>query len=134
MAEDSDAGPAGILPTCGDRSASRSMLQTDQRFPSVSSHNKDLKVNADGSVDVYFGPTAPAGLKNNWVQTVPGKGWFVILRLYGPLKPWFDKTWRPGGIEPKQENRHTPLSPSDCGLSVAIFDHVHTSPKHGFRK
>jgi hypothetical protein len=30
---------------------------------------------------------------------VPGKGWFVVLRLYGPLQPFFDKTWRPGEIE-----------------------------------
>jgi hypothetical protein len=77
----------------------RSMLQTDQRYPSVSSQNKGVKVNADGSVDVYFGPKAPAGFENNWVQTIPGKGWFMILRLYGPLEPWFNKTWRPGKIE-----------------------------------
>ena len=79
----------------------RSMLQTDQQAPSVSSQNKDLQVNADGSVDVWFGPTAPEGKESNWVQTIPGKGWFMILRLYGPLEPWFDKTWRPGEIEPQ---------------------------------
>jgi hypothetical protein len=77
----------------------RSMLQTDQRFPSVSSEDKDFKVNAGGSVDVYFGPKPPAGFEHNWVQTIPGKGWFMILRLYGPLQAWFDKTWRPGEIE-----------------------------------
>jgi hypothetical protein len=77
----------------------RSMLQTDQQFPSVSSQDKKVKVNADGSVDVFFGPRAPAGMENNWVQTIPGKGWFMILRLYGPLEPWFNKTWRPGEIE-----------------------------------
>jgi hypothetical protein len=77
----------------------RSMVQTDQRFPSVSSQNKGLLVNADGSVDVYFGPSAPQGKANNWVQTVPGKGWFMILRLYGPLEPWFDKTWKPEAIQ-----------------------------------
>ena len=77
----------------------RSMVQTDQKSPSVSSQNKALKTNADGSVDVYFGPRAPKGLENNWVQTIPGKGWFMILRLYGPLEPWFDKTWKPGEIE-----------------------------------
>jgi hypothetical protein len=77
----------------------RSMLQTDQKAPSVSSQNKEVKVNADGSVDVFFGPKAPEGMENNWVQTIPGKGWFMILRLYGPLEPWFDKTWRPGEIE-----------------------------------
>jgi hypothetical protein len=80
----------------------RSMLQTDQQAPSVSSQNKGVKVNADGSVDVFFGPEAPEGMENNWVQTIPGKGWFMILRLYGPLEPWFDKTWRPGEIEPVQ--------------------------------
>jgi hypothetical protein len=77
----------------------RSMLQTDQQAPSVSSQNQGLLVNADGSVDVWFGPEAPAGKENNWVQTIPGKGWFMILRLYGPLEPWFAKTWRPGEIE-----------------------------------
>ena len=77
----------------------RSMIQTDQRFPSVSSQTKGLQVNPDGSVDVYFGPTAPAGKENNWVQTVPGRGWNTVLRLYGPLEPWFAKTWRPGEIE-----------------------------------
>jgi hypothetical protein len=77
----------------------RSMLQTDQKAPSVSSQDKGVKINADGSVDVYFGPKAPAGMEYNWVQTIPGKGWFMILRLYGPLEPWFNQTWRPGEIE-----------------------------------
>jgi hypothetical protein len=77
----------------------RSMIQTDDRFPSVSSQNKDLIVNKDGSVDVYFGPKPPPGKKPNWVQTIPGETWFTILRLYGPLEPWFNKTWRPGEIE-----------------------------------
>jgi hypothetical protein len=76
----------------------RSMVQTDQQFPSVSSQDKGLIVNADGSVDIYFGPNAPAH-KANWIQTLPGKGWNTILRLYGPLEPWFNKTWRPGEIE-----------------------------------
>ena len=77
----------------------RSMVQTDQQFPSISSQNKDVQINTDGSVDVYFGPEAPAGKESNWIQTIPGKGWFMILRLYGPLEPWFDQTWRPGEIE-----------------------------------
>lgn len=77
----------------------RSMLQTDQHWPAVSSQTKGLEVNQDGSVDVFFGPNPPKGKENNWVQTVPGKGWNTLLRLYGPLKPWFDKTWRPGEIE-----------------------------------
>lgn len=77
----------------------RSFLQTDQQFPSMSSQKKDLIVKRDTSVDVYFGPEPPAGKEANWVQTVPGKGWWVGLRLYGPLEPWFDKTWRPSEIE-----------------------------------
>lgn len=77
----------------------RSMLQTDQKFPSVSSQNKDVKANADGSIDVWFSPTAPKGMEGNWIQTIPGKSWFMILRLYGPLEPWFNQTWRPGEIE-----------------------------------
>ncbi|MEJ1972506.1 MAG: DUF1254 domain-containing protein [Lacunisphaera sp.] len=80
-------------------SQTRSMLQTDQQFPSLGSQKAGVITNADGSVDVYFGPKAPAGKEGNWVQTWPGKGWNVILRLYGPLQPWFDKTWRPGEIE-----------------------------------
>jgi hypothetical protein len=77
----------------------RSMLQTGQKWPAVSSQSKGLQVNGDGSVDIYFGPRAPAGKENNWIQTIPGKGWNTLLRLYGPLQPWFDKTWRPGEIE-----------------------------------
>ena len=48
---------------------------------------------------MWLGPKAPPGMESNWVQTIPGKGWFMILRLYGPLEPWFNKTWRPGEIE-----------------------------------
>ncbi|MDZ7622412.1 MAG: DUF1214 domain-containing protein [Candidatus Competibacteraceae bacterium] len=77
----------------------RSMIQTDQQYPSVSSQTKGLQNNPDGSIDVYFGPKAPAGKESNWVQTVPGKGWNVVLRMYGALEPWFEKTWRPGEIE-----------------------------------
>jgi hypothetical protein len=77
----------------------RSDLQTDQQFPSVSSLTEGVVINPDTSADVYFGPTAPAGHEANWVQTVPGKGWNCLLRLYGPLQPWYDKTWRPGEIE-----------------------------------
>jgi hypothetical protein len=75
------------------------MLQTDQQFPSISNNTKDIVINPDTSVDIWFGPTAPTGHETNWLQTVPGKGWFTFLRLYAPLEPWFDKTWRPGEIE-----------------------------------
>ena len=78
----------------------RSELQTGQEFPSKNSKRSALAENADGSVDIYFGPEAPAGKESNWIETVPGKGWYTLLRLYGPLDPWFDRTWRPGEIEP----------------------------------
>ena len=77
----------------------RSELQTDQPFPSKNNKRDKLDINADGSVDLYFGPKAPVGKANNWVQTVPGKNWFCLLRLYGPLEPWFDQSWQPGDFE-----------------------------------
>ena len=77
----------------------RSELQTGQPFPGKNNKKSVLDNNDDGSVDLYFGPVAPAGKENNWIQTVPGKAWFAALRLYGPLEPWFDKTWRPGEFE-----------------------------------
>jgi hypothetical protein len=77
----------------------RSQLQTSQRFPTVGSQTKGLKKNKDGSYDIYFGPKSPKGFENNWLETIPGKGWFVALRMYGPLEPWINKTWRPGEIE-----------------------------------
>ena len=77
----------------------RSMLQTDQPHPSLGSQSGTVEQNPDGSTDLYFGPQAPAGKEPNWIQTVPGKGWFGILRLYSPLQPFFDKSWRPSEIE-----------------------------------
>ncbi len=76
----------------------RSMLQTDQEWPLVTSQTQDLPTNDDGSVDVVFGPEPPSD-GQNWIQTLPGKGWFAMVRLYGPLEPWFDKTWRLPDIE-----------------------------------
>ena len=77
----------------------RSLLQTGQKFPTVGSQDEGMTKNADGSYDVYFAPEAPEGKEGNWVQTVAGKSWFTILRMYGPLEPWINKTWRPGEIE-----------------------------------
>lgn len=77
----------------------RGLLETDQRTAGVDSNSPDLKPNVDGSYTVYFGPKAPAGKEGNWVQTMPGKGWCVLLRLYGPLEPWFDRSWKAGDIE-----------------------------------
>jgi hypothetical protein len=77
----------------------RSMLQTDQRFPGLDNNKAGLKQNPDGSYDIYFAPEPPSGWENNWIQTVPGKGWNVILRLYGPLQTFYDKSWKPGDPE-----------------------------------
>ena len=77
----------------------RSQLQTDQQFPTLDSYREGMKKNADGSIDIYFAPAAPTGQESNWLQTVPGKSWFIALRVYGPLQPWIDQTWRPGEIE-----------------------------------
>jgi hypothetical protein len=82
----------------------RSMLDTPQRYPRAGSQSYPspaAEANADGSTTVYFGPTQPAGVKRgNWIQTMPGKGYNVMLRLYSPLEPFFVKTWRPSEIEP----------------------------------
>ena len=77
---------------------SRSELQNGQPFPSVSKYS-DPKINADGSVDIYFGPQMPTGQEKNWIKTVAGKGWFPIFRFYGRLQPLYDKSWMLNDIE-----------------------------------
>ena len=80
-------------------SQTRSMLETDQKLAGIDSNQPAMKKNADGSITVWFAPKAPPGQEDNWVQTMPGKSWHSIVRLYGPLQPWFDKTWKPGDFE-----------------------------------
>ena len=70
---------------CDNRTLS--MQQTDQGKLSFSTQSKGVKSNIDGSLDGYFEPKALAGMKNNWVQNTPGKGWFMLLRLSGSLAP-----------------------------------------------
>jgi hypothetical protein len=81
----------------------RSMLDTPQRYPRAGSQSfpsPAAQASADGSTTIYFGPKLPAGVKRgNWIQTMPDKGWFTILRLYSPLEPFFDQSWRPGEFE-----------------------------------
>ncbi len=77
----------------------RSLLPSNQQYPAVNSKRSNLVVNDDGSVDLYFAPKPPKGKESNWVETVPGRGWFVLFRLYGPLEPWFDKTWKLNDFE-----------------------------------
>ena len=77
----------------------RSMLESNQKLLGLDSNQRNIKKYADGSVTVWFAPKAPAGQEADWVQTMPGKGWNSLLRLYAPLEPWFDKTWKPGDLE-----------------------------------
>jgi hypothetical protein len=71
----------------------RQMVVSPQGRPDLSSRKADVAKNPDGSLDVYFGPQAPRGHEANWVQTVPGKGWFAYFRFYGPTEAFFDKSW-----------------------------------------
>ena len=73
-------------------------LANGQPFPSLGSRDKPAP-NADGSTELYLGPQAPEGKQGNWLATVPGKGYFAILRLYGPTEAAIDKSWKPGDIE-----------------------------------
>ena len=74
--------------------ATRAMINTDQKRTSLSSTD-DLVKNEDGSMDLYFAPELPDGVpEQNWVKTIPNEGWFTLPRLYGPLEPILDKTWR----------------------------------------
>jgi hypothetical protein len=73
-------------------------LDNGQPFPSRGKLDKPTE-NPDGSVDFYLAPNAPPGKESNWLATVPGKGFFAILRLYAPTAPAIDGTWKPGDIE-----------------------------------
>jgi hypothetical protein len=81
----------------------RSMLDTPQNYPRAGSQSYPspaAEADADGSTTIYFSPTQPDGVeRGNWIQTMPDKGWFVALRLYSPLEPFFDKSWQISEIE-----------------------------------
>ena len=77
----------------------RSLLPTGQKLAGLDSTLPGIAMNPDGGVTVWFSPEAPTGHEKNWVQTWPGKGYNAALRLYGPLEPWFNQSWRPGDIE-----------------------------------
>ena len=87
----------------------RWMPQTDQPFPSLGSQSGTVEQNPDDSTDLYFRPQAPAGKEHNWIETIPSKGWFLILRLYSPQRPFFDKTWRPSEFEPHEPSSNGQL-------------------------
>jgi len=78
-------------------------LANGQPFPSLGLRDKPAR-NPDGGTDIYLGPQAPAGKQGNWLATVPGRGYFTVLRLYGPTEAAINKTWKPGDIE-KVEQR-----------------------------
>jgi hypothetical protein len=59
----------------------------------------DLIKNADGSMDLYFGPNPPKGAERNWIPTLPGRGWFAYFRFYAPTEAYFDRSWRLPDIE-----------------------------------
>lgn len=73
-------------------------LANGQPFPSLGLRDKPAQ-NADGGTDLYLGPKPPEGKQANWLATVPGKGYFAILRLYGPTEAAIDKSWKPADIE-----------------------------------
>src|SRR4051812_20959055 len=78
----------------------RCLIDNEQQRGDRGSRDPDVVPNDDGSVDLFFGPTAPDGTESNWVQTIPGRHWFSYFRLYGPLEPYFDRTWELGDITP----------------------------------
>ena len=78
-------------------SITASGLDNGQPFPSINTMDKPIR-NKDGSIDIYFGSDSP-GEGKNWLATLPGKGFFVILRLYGPTKAFFDKAWKPSDLQ-----------------------------------
>jgi hypothetical protein len=73
------------------------IIRNGQQWPSVHRNSSKLEINPDGSIDIWFGPESHG--RNNWVRTLPGKNWYMILRLYYPLASLLDKTWQPGEIE-----------------------------------
>ena len=77
----------------------RCLIQNKEEIADRSSRQPDLVKNADGSVDLHFGPSAPKGYEPNWIPTVPGKAWFTYFRLYAPLEAYFDRTWLLPDIE-----------------------------------
>lgn len=82
---------------------SRSMLATPQRYPRAGSQSYPSPaavMDKDGSTTIYFAPKQPAGVqRGNWIQTIPNKGFFAMLRLYSPMEPFFTRAWRPSEIE-----------------------------------
>ncbi|MER8042459.1 DUF1254 domain-containing protein [Streptomyces sp. NPDC094032] len=79
--------------------ATRSEVVADQGQAALRSLFDKLEPEGADHVDLYFGPSEPAGGEGRWVQTVPGRGWFAYFRIYGPEQAAFDGSWRPGDFE-----------------------------------
>jgi hypothetical protein len=74
-------------------------VRTPQDKAVLGSLKDKLPANSDGSVDLYFGPKAPQGREEQWVQTLPNTGFFLYFRIYGPEAAAFDGGWKPGDFE-----------------------------------
>jgi hypothetical protein len=77
----------------------RSEIVTDQGKAALRSLFELKGKGGSGSLDLYFGPKAPAGHEGEWIQTIPGKGWFTYFRIYGPEPAAFDGSWKPADFE-----------------------------------
>ncbi len=77
----------------------RSQVQTDQGYAALRSMFELKDQAGQASVDLYFGPKAPAGKEKQWIKTIPGKGWFAYIRIYGPKEEAFNGTWKPSDFE-----------------------------------
>jgi hypothetical protein len=88
--------PANILwsVTIYDAETAAGVDAEGQVYPSLNSMN-DLEFNGDGSVTFYVGPERPDGARN-WLKSIPGRGWFSLIRWYGPTQEFFDHMYKPG--------------------------------------
>jgi hypothetical protein len=77
----------------------RSEVQTDQDKAALRSLFELKDVSKEEPTVLYFGPTAPSGQESRWIKTVPGRGWFAYIRIYGPEPAAFDRSWKPGDFE-----------------------------------
>ncbi len=72
----------------------RSLIYTDQKKATIgSSATPDMVINEDGSTNIFVGPEPPVGWEENWIKSVPGRGWFPYIRLYAPSAAWFDDSY-----------------------------------------
>ena len=79
--------------------ATRSEVQSPQDKAALRSLFELKDMGGEKSLDLYFGPKALPGKESQWIQTVPGRGWFAYFRIYGPQEPAFDGSWKPGDLE-----------------------------------